>query len=979
VKPPDTQTNAELKDELLGAATKQAEDAKADSQALFGDSNGNAMGQALGSAAREELVAANPALDDVLDPNHTQLPDGAIVGTSAFDEAFESLRRQVLMTIAESADQAIAIVLQEAVDLIDDLRALADQVAIESAKLVAAAATGLLVPPSDEDIEGYRDEVEDAQDQAVLVQRDLANAQARRRALNRGELIQTTAPTEPAQDDEANSFAAPGNVSGDPARTTPAAEMLQDMLRAPILDRIGYVVICSALSSLSTSQETRLRAERAALKLKTVMDQIRAVLEVGFLETLQQGAQERANTAIANVVSLLQSRLDAIDGFLRTRASLPGPFVTTVQAIGDVGDQTPLLNGLGALCGLKGQRFCDFQGLLEIAASLDADLGLKFPKLPMVGRIEMTLAAPEAEVPRPVIIPGQEADLLLVESVVELGVNIVRAKFRYQDRISSPVAGQGNTQAAMVFGTGGGTLILSTPGTQVTETVTYSGVTYSNGVYSFTLTAAPSQPVERWAVAPVDEARLTGWTPAEKSLDDAVLIKVRSPQDSFERDLSLPTNVVIGFGETWSRNGFCRRSGDTNEIEANAVNSNGSNVFRQWMVGLTININGSPVTIVSVVLGGDGGRDIAIVSDASSLDIDGSGTLDFSFSLAEERTITAMAPRLGSPTTYDATITSALSRDHDRLLLTPAPTVKVVPTLRGTFLDEGATAADDTVRANNRLLPAGATVVRATFADPAQELIFKPILLGLGSGTLNINGSGDLPWSSVTDQGGSPATLRFVMATPTTTPHAVGVPVEVETTSLLDQFKVQFPSSWSDPIDDWLAGLLVLMNRLESQFCRLLSGSPQNIAVNAGLLAAQATAASFLLTSTRFLLVAWLTPLLTSRTLADQVAALDALGATRAASAVREGRLDDFAAMTSAEGTEAGASEATLEAIRQKAGDENTYRAVASARDEIAGQHLSAVTDGIIAADIQTAQREYLERRRQGAENLKRKAEEIPV
>ena len=319
------------------------------------------------------------------------------------------------------------------------------------------------------------------------------------------------------------------------------------------------------------------------------------------------------------------------------------------------------------------------------------------------------------------------------------------------------------------------------------------------------------------------------------------------------------------------------------------------------------------------------------------------------------------------------------ARDHDRLLLTPTPTVKVVPTLRGTFLDEVSTAADDTVRANNRLLPAGATVVRATFADPTQELIFKPIILGLGSGTLNINGSEDLSWSSVTDQGGSPATLRFVMSTPTTTPHAVGVPVEVETTSLLDQFKIQFPSSWSDPIDDWLAGLLVLMNRLESQFCRLLSGSPQNIAVNAGLLAAQATAASFLLTSTRFLLVAWLTPLLTSRTLADQVAALEALGATRAASAVREGRLDDFAAMTSAEGTEAGASEATLEAIRQKAGDENTYRAVASARDEIAGQHLSAVTDGIIAADIQTAQREYLERRRQGAENLKRKAEEIPV
>lgn len=983
-QPNDIQTAAQLKASLLSISDQELAKARADRAALLNKED-SSLSAAYGADARAELVAQDPALDGILSPTHSQATDSDFLtgGSSAFDLLFQNIQQQILAQMPSGANQFMALMLKQAIELIDELREINDEMAVEAAQLGIAAASGLLVPPTQDDLEDYSDEVRSAQDQARFVSRDLANGERRRTAVRTRRLTQTDAASEAIDNPEVDgTFTSPGDSVDTRATTSDAAsEQLQSLLRAPILNRVGYVVICTALAQLARTKDARGRAVLAANKLKALIDQIKRVLEDGFLGTMQESIQERANEAVAGVVSQLQSKLDAIDAFTKTIAGLPGPFVSTVTAVGDIADTSPLLASLSTLCGIKGQRFCDFQGLLEIAASIDSQLGLKFPRLPMVGRVELELVVPDEQQVAPVVVvPGQEASLMLAEPAV-VGARRLFARFTAEDRQSAASVGGPSVERGDVFGTGPGSLTLTSPGTQAAEQIDYSSVTFSDGVYDFALVSPLTRAHERWFIGNADSARIVN---GSFVWDDTVAfppgapLRFRMSTTNRGSDLFLPVKALLGNNETWVRAGTGVYLG-AGVIEAAEPNTGASRTFRAWHVGQTITVNGVESVITDFIDGGVGPTafDGVEVSPAPSIAIGARVTVRLALSQAETVTVQAVSQAPGLPTVLNVTTTLPTTKDHGRLLLTPLRTVRVVPEARADFLDPGLAPANGSVRTSVRNLPQGSTTVRAQFADPAQAAIFTPILDALEQGRLTINGGPDLEFSSVTVE--PSGILRFAMTAGTPAAALAGSPVLVETTSMLDQFQFEFPSDWSDPIDDQLRSLLVLLNRIESQFCRLLSGSSQDIATNCALLVTAATASSFALTGFRFLLVAWLAPLLITDTLTAQLERLQALGADRAAKALRDGRIDDFVAMKPADSTSAGAIDGKVEAIRAKINDEKEFAAYAAASAEVAGRHQSTMMAGVVMAGIEDAQRAELARREQGAINVKRLAEDISV
>jgi hypothetical protein len=939
VNPSDIQTSAELKAELLRTAAQAESDAAVDKQALFGD-------------------AALPSSD-----------------LSAFDVAFEAIRQQVLSQMSTGADQLLVIALQEAVSLIDDLRALVDEIGLNAIQMGLAAASGVLIPPTSDDLDDYSDEVKEAQSQARLVGRDLANARARREAARTGQLVATATPTEREDAVDVNgSFVTAGNNSATrPGTSTNQAQQLQEMLRAPILTRLHYVAICTALAQLSSSRAAQQKAQRIHTKLKTLIDQIKRVLDEGFLGVLQDSIQERANAAVTGLVDTLQSKLDAIDAFTKTIAGLPGALVSTVSAIGDIGDQTPLLNSLGTLCGIKGSRFCDFQGLLDIASSLDGDLGLKFPKLPMVGRIQLALVVSgQDQVATIPVIPGQQAELILVEAS-PAGSTQIKAKFSGDDRPTTTNSAGGTSERPDAFGNGAGSLTLRSPGASVSETVRYTSVTFSNGVYTFNLATPLASRHAPWMVANTDTAQLAGWNDDTRFLPGSQL-RVRMPTSQRQKDLVVPSSILIGGNETWSRNGTYKRISST-VIESTTQNTSTLRTFRSWHIGQRILVNGAAMFIDGITDGGNSGYDRATLSASISSATTGSYSINFSSS--EIRDLVSVNDVAGSPQILQLGMSSLIGRDHQRLVLSAQKTLRVVPDAVGAFLSSSESPANPNVRTNTRTLPVGSTVVRGRFLDSTQAAIFTPIITGLGSGSLTIAGGSDLSWSAVVSEPDD--VLRFTLSTPTTVAAEQAAAVEVETTSMLTQFSLTFDMTWSDPLDNALRQILVMMNRIESQFCKLLSGSSQEMAGNMAILAAGATAASLSLTATRFMLVAWLAPLLINNDMSSLVSQLQAMGAVRAAQALREGRVEDFVAMKPSESTQAGASETLIEELRGRLRDENEYAAYAAASAQVSGQHNSVMMAGAVTADIKIAQRDELQRREQAARNLRRLAEDIPV
>lgn len=1014
MKSSDLLTAQEVRTRLDVAASDLRAQAEADAAALAVEQD--TYERDLEASAAAEVVAHTPAMSGV--QQNGGLGDTVLSGASSshFESTFSRAQQDALSAVAGGVDQFVAIVLQEAVKTIDELREVADELAVESAQLASAAASGLLVPPTRDDIEDLQDELASAKSQAILVQREVKNLRARRqasrvadgserqpdefpiaRSLDGRPLVRTAGASESSDRDDQGSSLAQGVAGQTRSRIAEEQnEMLQELLRRPALDRVAYIAVCSAIGNMKRSKTARDKAVKATEKLKGIYLAIKNILSGAFLGDLQENLENQAQKSIDGAVDFIQDKIDAADGFLQAIARLPGPFVSTVSAIGEQPQGTPVIDSLSALCGLKGARFCDLQGLIEVAISLDIEFGLRAPALPMFGRAVLTLDPPEeSQAPSHVVVPGQEADLILVSLT---GTQLV-ARFSRQ---RAPVAYDATTQSFKerpdVFGNGAGKIVLLGNGTQQDQEVVYSAVSYNAATnnYTFTLTTSPTSrvPTVRGEADNTALAGLTGpaggalpttpvnsWNPTVSFPVGATVVTMRAPEAQ-ARDIVTPCDVAIGYGEQ------ILISGEYDATTAGTVRALQGTPFASWMTGLTIDLGPASATAQAQ-------RRVITYVNPTTVTYAGAnvpghlsggsrGAFRLTIDAFETRRATSTSPG-PHPDLIAFNLQTPTSRPHARLLALPQAAVRVVPDVRDNNLNAVATPANPDVR-DRDILPAGATVFSATFApldgqDPAQssaaqDAYWTPILVAAGVGKAFIGGQGPFSYTSVSDEPGP--TLRFTLSSGTPQPFAAGTRVEVETMSLLDRFGVEFPDTWFDPIDLWLAQLGDALSRLEAKFCRLLSGSPQDIAASATALSALATAVSLQLTAARFAFMAWLVPLTQANSLTRALDSLDGMGASRASKALREGKISEFASMSAAEGTQEGNFLVVAQEYQQRVTTDEQYRVLAKAVAEIRGRFDSLMAATNAVGNIKAAQAAELERRQLGSRRIQTLQEELP-
>lgn len=990
MKSSDLLTDAEIRTRLTEAAGDMRSSADADATALQTQQQDYAAD--LKDSAYADIVAEEPSVATFLPSDRYEGLEGVSldVGSTAYEVAFNESRRSAMGAIAGGVDGYMVVVLQAAVDTIDELRTVTEELGVEATQLAAAAASGVLIPAPSTDVEDFQDALVDAKGQATLVSREIANNVARRQAarvaaglepapdlfpqvstVTGRALVSTPAASEPADRvDQGQTL-----VQGRPGQSATSVasdqtERLQELLRAPALERINYIAICAVLGMLSRSKSARARAKLATDKLKRVYAAIKNILSGHFVDDLQESLEKQAQASVTRALDFVQSKIDAVDGFLAVVARLPGPFVATVNAIGDVPDTSPVINSLSSLCGLKGSRFCDLKGLLEVAKSLDNELGLNIPKPPMFGRAVLVLDAPEAtQVPRSVIVPGQEADLIVVSGS---GTTLV-ARF---SRASAPVVHTGGSsfgERPDAFGDGPGKIVIFGNGAVADVTVTYSAVIFNplTGNYTFTVSGVP-RPMIETVRGESDALALPGgaWDQSTTFPVSSSSITMRVPE-SQQRDIVFPCDLALGFGEQGIVAG---------EYDASIANTVRSLIpaFADWMVGLTIDLGTASANGVAAT------RTIATFVDAQTITYSGAnvaatlagnrGTFRVTVDAFEVRKAMSMAAG-PHPDLKVFSLASPLARPHGRLRAIPQTAIHVIPDVRDEFLTSSTTPANANVRSSD-VLPAGSVSLLATYVDPNQDAIFTPILTAAGTGKCYVDGQGPFSYTAVVDAGA--AQLRFTLSLPTTSAFAGGVRVEVETTSLLDQFSVHFPDSWFAPIDTWLLSLGGELNRLEAKMCRLLSGSNQDIAASAAQLAILADALTFQLTVARFFLVAWIVPMTQAPALERSLANLRAIGATRAERQLREGRVADVTSMSPAEGTDDGATLIVAQAYQERLTSDEQYRVLSKTVAELRGRFEALVVAANATGDMKAAQTTEIERRRQAARRLEALQEKVP-
>lgn len=448
---------------------------------------------ALGVDTSDETVAHEEAADDVASAlgdvltrddylATTSAPtfeaySSSGVASGAFERAFRNGKQDLLNAVITNPNAFTRRNLESIVIIIDELDELLAQLASETARIAAAAAAGLLVSPSRSEVSTLRDSAQAVFDESRRATTDLRAAATRRTAARRltgeDELVPpaqvttqiTTVPDryleqmsgvpqpESQRNDPTNVSSAlatavgntPGLSRDASARGRAAANLAaaNKALREGVLERAGYIAICMVISTLSTSDKTRARALRAWTRLRELVSALMATLEDGFLASVQDSLQELAADVIDGIADELQNRLDAFDTWLSLSRPATPTFVSTVESVGDEPGDIPVLESLAAQCGLNLSSFCDTHGLLEIAKSLDAQLGLVAQRdTTAVGRARLTVLAPEEEDYRPPTPrPDSEAALLLQENVSPSSTTVVA---------SFPRSGSRNAIASVV-------------------------------------------------------------------------------------------------------------------------------------------------------------------------------------------------------------------------------------------------------------------------------------------------------------------------------------------------------------------------------------------------------------------------------------------------------------------------------------------------------------------------------------------------
>lgn len=425
---------------------------RADTDATLDNSSANAGALKVDSVSAADDATSQRAAEQISTASYETLASADYLTSraalsyaerqSAWDRLLEDTKRQLLTEAAVNLNAFTRQSLEEALRLLGDLEALVDEIGAECNKIVLAAAMGLLVPPVHEEVVELRTKTQQTHDMARDNADDLRSASARRLAAKRQLDIEPESNAEgtkrvPGRSIEPMTIAqkddAPSTMNTAYAAAAPTAPSLENQARAQgrtdvrlqtqsqelqtsVLEKISYIGICMAMSQLNTSKDTRDRAVATFQKIMALIETILGSLESGFVSGLQSLIQESVVGVIDSLANTLQDKLDAFDTWLALLPKQLPTLVSLVQEFGDRASDAPILESLAGYCDLKMSSFCEAQGLLEIAMSLDAMIGNLLPRPPALGRVRLLAVAPTAETDyRPVsTVPDQQTDMFLV-------------------------------------------------------------------------------------------------------------------------------------------------------------------------------------------------------------------------------------------------------------------------------------------------------------------------------------------------------------------------------------------------------------------------------------------------------------------------------------------------------------------------------------------------------------------------------------
>lgn len=457
--PIDLRTREEVAGDVVEIATQRLDDANADAQALSFASVAPLSGQAVTAQTFPEVDAAAPGVfseDDYV----AGIPmPSSLSELTTFGQIFSDLKNSFLALVSGDTNLALALLVRECIAILSDLEAVAQTVKNEAAKISVAAASGLLTPPSPVGLQKLRESAACVVAEGDLVASDLGDGSRRRDAARSGEprpVNPRTGLSPPTNVSETLFSPQPPGAPGAPLeaeRVSLADDRLRECtaeLRIQVLDNIKTIAICQLISNLDTSEEQKRKSQRAIKRLTELFEKI---IKGGIINDLLGGINELALENIQTLNDDIRKQLKSLDdflGLLGKRTQLP-LFVSLVQNIGDTAGDLSITNSVLADCGLRMEKLCDAQGLLEAAQAIDNALGLGPTTPTRLGLVCLSVNVPERQVdeaPPLQTRPDREASLILSAPGSS---SVIVARFP-RDKEKIAVTGPTPTVSGNVFG-----------------------------------------------------------------------------------------------------------------------------------------------------------------------------------------------------------------------------------------------------------------------------------------------------------------------------------------------------------------------------------------------------------------------------------------------------------------------------------------------------------------------------------------------
>ena len=196
MKAPDLHSREELKGQLQDLADELRERARVDRKALAVDEDQSA--DAVKEQSKAELDAAEPAIAAMSQDDYNDaIGAPAAPGDSAFEGGFNDVRRTIFASLATDTGFSglFRVAALNALGVVAELENIAAELAVEAAKLAAADATGLLLPPTAADMIALREASTQARSDVGRMQ---GEPQLERPAVPLGQRAVETGPATPA-------------------------------------------------------------------------------------------------------------------------------------------------------------------------------------------------------------------------------------------------------------------------------------------------------------------------------------------------------------------------------------------------------------------------------------------------------------------------------------------------------------------------------------------------------------------------------------------------------------------------------------------------------------------------------------------------------------------------------------------------------------------------------------------------------------